>query len=201
MAGSGAYNVELVAYCPERHSGLVASWLRQPHVSRWWGDPEKVAQELSLPPSGGGEALIATDGVPVGYVRWQVPARKELDAAGLHEVPDDVVDIDIAIGEVDHLGHGIGSRALAMLRERLVKDGAVMVMLATSVDNTRAVRAYEKAGFSRRREFIDTDGGEYWLLVFEARPGEQARRPDAPEARSRLSGDAGAQAACPPVGP
>lgn len=44
-------------------------------------------------------------------------------------------------------------------------------MLATSIDNLRAIRAYEKAGFVRRRRFVDTDGGLYWLMVAEAEPG------------------------------
>ncbi|MBS3957512.1 MAG: GNAT family N-acetyltransferase [Clostridiales bacterium] len=167
---SGGHHVELVSYCPERHGALVASWLHQPHVSRWWGDPKKAAQELSVPPAGGGEAIIAADGAPVGYVRWQTPSRSDLDAAGLFDVPDDVTDIDIAIGETDYLGQGIGTRALVVLRERLVEGGTAMIILATSVANTRAVRAYEKAGFSRRRTFIDTDGGEYWLLTFEFPP-------------------------------
>jgi len=171
MAESGGHRVELITYCPESDSGLVASWLRQPHVSRWWGDPEKAALELSSPPVGGGEALIAADGVPVGYVRWQTPSRSELDTAGLFHVPDDVVESDVAIGNPDSLGQGIGPRVLTMLRDRLVEGGAVTIILATSVDNARTTRAYEKAGFTRRRQFVDTDGGDYWLLTFEARPG------------------------------
>lgn len=171
MAEPGDHHVELVAYRPERHGGLVASWIHRPHVSRWWGDPEKIAEELAVPPAGGGEAIIAADGVPVGYVRWQIPRRSELDAAGLFEVPDDVIDVDIAVGEADYLGRGVGPLALALLRDRLVEGGAATIMICASVDNTRAVRAYEKVGFSRRRQFIDTDGGDYWLLTFEPRPG------------------------------
>jgi aminoglycoside 6'-N-acetyltransferase len=97
--------------------------------------------------------------------------RRELDAAGLHEVPDDAIDIDIAIGEGDLLGRGIGSRALSILREHLVREGVTTVMFATSVDNTRAIQAYERAGFVRQRQFIDTDGASYWLMLSSAAPG------------------------------
>jgi len=166
-----AGHVELTPYVPERDAALLESWLQRPHVSAWWGDPRKAFDEVAQPPVDGGEELIAVDGMPVGYVRWQVPAREELDAAGLYEVPDDVIDIDIAIGEVDSVGRGVGSRALSVLRERLMRGGATTIMLATSVDNLRAVRACEKAGFVRRREFIDTDGGVYCLMMWEARPG------------------------------
>ena len=170
MPGRAA-DVQLTPFVPDRDTPLLESWLRRPHVSRWWGDPLKALEEASRPPAGGGEALIAVDGVAVGYVRWQVPAREELDAAGLNDLPDEVIDIDIAIGEAVLLGRGIGPRALSMLRARLARDGASTVMLATSVDNARAVRAYEKAGFVRRRQFVDTDGGSYWLMVSDATPG------------------------------
>ncbi len=170
MADTGKH-VELVPFSPEHDLPLVESWLRQQHVSQWWGDPVKALQEVSQRPRGGGEALIAVDGLPVGYVRWQVPRREELDAAGLHELPDDVVDIDIAVGDAERLGQGIGPAALAIVRDRLAEAGAGTIMLATSVENARAVRAYEKAGFARRRQFVDTDGSSYWLMVFEASSG------------------------------
>ena len=170
MVGRAAH-VQLTPFVPDRDTPLLASWLRRPHVSRWWGDPRKALEDVSRPPARGGEALIAVDGVPVGYVRWQVPTREELDAAGLHELPDDVVDIDVAIGEADLLGRGIGPRALSILRDRLARDGVSIIMLATSVDNARAVRAYEKAGFVRRRQFVDNDGGSYWLMVSEVTSG------------------------------
>jgi aminoglycoside 6'-N-acetyltransferase len=161
-------HVELIPFAPERDLDLLRSWLRQAHVSRWWGDPEEALKDASARPHGGGDALIAVGGVPVGYVRWQVPTREELDAAGLQEVPDDVIDIDMAVGEEAWIGRGIGPAALAILRDRLTRAGAKMVVLATSVENERAVRAYEKAAFTRRRQFVDTDGDTYWLMVFEA---------------------------------
>jgi ribosomal protein S18 acetylase RimI-like enzyme len=172
-------SVELAPFVPSRDAPLLETWLRRPHVSRWWGDPAQASAEAAEPRAGGGEALIVADGVPAGYVRWQVPSREELDAAGLHDVPGDAVDIDIAIGEASLLDRGVGSRALTALRERLFRDGAPTVMLATSVDNARAVRSYEKAGFTRRRRFVDTDGETYWLMAA-----------DAPVQRSRPAGRA-----------
>jgi hypothetical protein len=63
-------------------------------------------------PVGGDDALIAFDGTPVGYVRWQLAPRSELEAAGIAEVPDGAIDIDIAIGEEAFVGRGIGPAAL-----------------------------------------------------------------------------------------
>ncbi len=82
------------------------------------------------------------------------------------------MDIDIAIGEPDYLGLGVGPRALRQLVEELIEDSRVlMIMLATSVENEAAIRAYEKAGFVPRRWFDDPQCGECWLLVLEMPPG------------------------------
>jgi RimJ/RimL family protein N-acetyltransferase len=164
--------VRLDAFDPQRDADLVSAWMRAPHVSRWWGDPVKTLGEVLERPDAGGDALIVADEVPVGYIRWQRPTRAELDEAGLQEVPDETtIDIDIAIGEPDYIGIGVGSRAIGLLVNDLAADGSIRtIILATSVDNVVAVRAYEKAGFERRRRFDDPECGECWLLARDAPP-------------------------------
>jgi aminoglycoside 6'-N-acetyltransferase len=164
--------VRLDPFDPRRDADLVSAWMRAPHVSRWWGDPVRVLDEVMEQPYRGGAALIVADEVPVGFIRWQPPTRVELDEAGLQEVPDDTtIDIDIAIGEPDYIGIGVGSRAIGLLVKRLAADGnSRTIILATSVDNVVAVRAYEKAGFERRRRFDDPESGECWLLARDVPP-------------------------------
>lgn len=139
-------------------------------MARWWGEPEKVLPEvLARPGEGGGDALIEADGVPVGYVRWQHPTRAELDEAGLHDVPESVIDIDIGIGEASRLGRGIGAEALrqvlGIVRQR---KGVPLVMICTSVENEAALRCYRKAGFAKSREFDDPEYGRMLLLTVKA---------------------------------
>jgi RimJ/RimL family protein N-acetyltransferase len=98
-----------------------------------------------------------------------------LEAAGLHEIPEGSVDIDIAIGEADYIGCGVGSRALHLVVQRLGSERSIpLVMMGTSVENAIAIRACEKAGFRRLRTFDDPDYGPCWLLVYEA-PGPATR--------------------------
>ncbi len=164
--------VRLDPFDPARDADLVAAWMRAPHVTRWWGDSEQALGEVLERLSGGGDALVVADGVPVGYIRWQIPTRAALDAAGLREVPDGTMDIDIAIGEPDYVGLGVGPRALRRLAEELLGDSlSHMIMLATSVDNEAAIRAHEKVGFAPRRSFDDPQCGECWLLVPEVPAG------------------------------
>ncbi|MBW7862684.1 MAG: acetyltransferase [Phycisphaerae bacterium] len=164
--------VWLRTFHPLRDIARLSTWLRKPHIVRWWGDPRVQLHAALERPAAGGDALIVADGVPVGYVRWQQTPRPELEAAGLPEIPEGSVDIDIAIGEADYIGCGVGSRALKLVVQRLRSAESVpMIMMGTSVNNTVALRSFERAGFRRMRTFDDPDYGPCWLLVYEA-PGE-----------------------------
>ncbi|GMU84244.1 MAG: GNAT family N-acetyltransferase [Planctomycetota bacterium] len=161
--------VWLQPFHPGDDVARVSAWLRRPHIVRWWGDPQTQLPAVLERPVGGADALIIADRVPVGYVRWQQTPRAELEAAGLHEIPDGSVDIDIAIGETDYIGCGVGSRALQLVVQRLGSEKSLpLVMMATSIDNASAIRAAEKAGFRRLRTFQDPEYGPCWLLACES---------------------------------
>jgi len=164
--------VGLEPFDPRLHSERLLGWLRQPHVARWWGSTQQAMDHAtrSVP---GTQALIVADGIPVGYLCWQKPARQELEAAGLTDLPDELVDIDILIGEPDLVGQGVGSQALQLLLAQLRRESAVAFAgLGTSVSNVRAVRAYERAGFRLFREFQDPEWGPCTYLIADVR-GEQ----------------------------
>ena len=168
--------VHLETFDPELHSQRLRDRLHRPHVSRWWGDP-KLALENSLRCSSETHAVIVADGVPVGYLCWQTPPRDELEAAGLTDLPADLVDIDVLIGEPEFIDHGVGPRSLGLLLARLRVDPFVTVAgVGTSVSNARAIRAFEKAGFRLLREFQDPEFGSCWYMVIEVRDADSPLR-------------------------
>lgn len=113
-------------------------------------------------------AIIEAEGIPVGYLCWEFPPQQDLEEASLTDLPEGLIDIDILIGEPDLLGQGIGSDALGLLLERLRSRSDVRFTgLATSVNNQRAKRAYEKAGFQVFREFDDPESGRCYYLIQE----------------------------------
>lgn len=157
-------NVELESYDPGRHSQLLERWIRGGHVARWWGPSHQhqAALEQRSPDTHG---VILADGKPVGYICWQHPLREELEAAGLVDLPEDLVDIDILIGEPGYLGCGIGPQALILLLSRLRSEGVGVAGIATSVLNTVAIRAFEKAGFKAYRDFEEPDGWYRYMVA------------------------------------
>jgi aminoglycoside 6'-N-acetyltransferase len=164
----GPITLERVVW--ELHGALLTGWLGRPHVSRWWGDAETRGDQMRRTPDAE-HAIIAVDGRPVGYLRWKRVGRGALDRAGLSEIPEGAIDIDIFLGEPEWLGRGVGSTVLRILLEqRLRREAdAPLAGLCTSVENVAAIRAFEKAGFRKLREFEDPIYGRCWLLVADLR--------------------------------
>jgi len=165
---TGADRISLENFDPREGIDAIRDWLHAPHVVRWWGDAEGVIEEVLRPDPCGGDALIRIGDAGVGYIRWSTPGRDELHAAGLGEIPEGTVDVDIAIGEPGNRGRGIAPRALEILTCRLLGEGnAPGLMICPSTRNTRAIRAFEKAGFRRVRTFEDAEYGTSWLMTMD----------------------------------
>ncbi len=161
--------VRLAMFDESLHSEALHTWLNRPHVARWWGDP-KVALEHAVRCRPEVHAVIIADGTPIGYLCWQVPTAAELEGAGLADLPERLVDIDILIGEPDLLGLGIGPQALRLLLDQFSKESSYShAGLGTSVSNVRAIRAFEKAGFRLFRQFQDPELGPCWYMVAQLR--------------------------------
>ena len=164
--------VELVPFLSSRHRPLLRAWLRRAHVSPWWGDTkDALANVDGHPPDM--HATIVVGGEPVGYVCWQGLSAEELAAAGLGALPPDHVDVDILIGEVELLGRGIGPRVLHMVIERLRSLGVSSVGLATAVDNRRARRGFEKAGFRPFGAF-EEEGKRFVYMTTPSEEGQDS---------------------------
>ena len=140
-------------------------WLDRPHVTRWWGDRDEAMVAIRQH-SPADHALIAVDARPVGYLCWQRPLSEELAAAGLGDLPADLIDVDILIGEPDYVGRGIGPQALTLLLDQLRAAGRASVGMAAAAANPRARRAYEKAGFRLFRAFHE--GGQHYHYLVQS---------------------------------
>lgn len=146
---------------------LIEQWLHADHVRSTWGDPDANIRLLRHSPAKGNwRAIIEANGRRVGLVLWQHPTRQELDEAGLIDIPESVIDIDIMIGERKETGRGVGTAAIRLVAEAALSDPAVpFVVAATLLDNLASQRAFAKAGFRNDREFDDVPSGRCVLMV------------------------------------
>lgn len=162
----------------------IVRWRNESHVAEWWNtDDEPAPMTLEHVASTHGprddepwvmDCLITVGDRPVGFVQFY-PWSEEADEAREVGIPDvhGSYGLDIFIGEPNLIDRGLGSRAVALLASHLFDErDATSVALLTPVGNERAHRAYEKAGFRKVTQTLDTDvvNGERrmsWLMVLD----------------------------------
>jgi aminoglycoside 6'-N-acetyltransferase len=142
------------------------AWLQAPEVMHWWGDP---AEQLKLLKEDLNEPrmvvqIVSFDGRPFAYV--QDYAVHDWPQPHFERLPVGSRAIDAFVGESDMIGRGHGPAFLRLVAERLKTEGAPVVVIDPDVDNVRARRAYEKAGF-RGDAIVETGEGPAILMTFD----------------------------------
>ena len=142
---------QTIAFVPVagRDLPLLQRWMNQPHWRRWWGEPEAelgLIRDMIEGRDSTRPFIFHVGGEPTGYIQYWM-AGEEDGEPWLKELPEDAVGVDLSIGEKDRLSKGIGSGVLRAFAERLAQAGHGTIIIDPDIDNRRAVRAYEKAGF------------------------------------------------------
>jgi aminoglycoside 6'-N-acetyltransferase len=145
---------------------LVKRWIAIPHVRRWWHDPieqfELVSGDLDHPEVA--QFIVCTDARPFAYLQCYHLTAVNKDFGSQ---PDGTRGLDQFIGEADMLERGHGSAFVREFTNRLFATGTPRVVLDPEPENARAIRAYEKAGFTRDR-VVDTPDGPALLMWRDA---------------------------------
>ena len=147
---------------------LIRAWLITPDIQDWWGPLSSTEAEVNIALSSDHAIcrIIECDGVAVGYCHaidatmWgdQLPS----------ELQPGTWDLEIFVASEAHRGQGIGQIALGALKNEVFSTTlAVAVCVFPSIRNERAVRAYEKAGFTWQRIWNDPHAGPSWFMVAE----------------------------------
>jgi aminoglycoside 6'-N-acetyltransferase len=157
---------------------LMRRWLESPHMREWWGEPETelgyVRDMIDARPF-----IFSVDDEPVGYIQyWFVGHHQNAtwiaDQPWLAELPADAVGVDLSIGNPDKLAQGIGSGALRTFAEQLVRQGHRTIVIDPDPSNTRAVRAYEKAGFRAIPRLVGRTG-DTLIMQYESEDNDPDR--------------------------
>ncbi len=142
---------------------LVRRWLETPEVVRWWGHSDEqfalVSGDLHHPDMD--QFIVSIDGRPFAYIQCYALSTWN---QGFGPQPLGTRGIDQFIGEPDLIGLGHGSHFIRRFTDKLLRSGLPRVVTDPDPANGRAVRAYEKAGFSRDR-MVETPDGPALLMV------------------------------------
>jgi len=146
---------------------LVRRWLAMPHVAEWWGDADEqfdlVSGDLDEPAMD--QFIVVAQDRPFGYLQCYDPAAWPEGGLGAH--PNGTRGIDQFIGEAGMVDRGHGSAFIRAFTDDLFGAGTPRVVTDPDPRNTRAIRAYEKAGFVKN-DLVDTADGIALLMVRNA---------------------------------
>ncbi len=164
---------------------MLAGWLRDPAVGAWWEGVsvtyddayvyDNVLEDCDIVT----HSVVELDGAPIGFQQWY-PVDHDADLLAEYEltIDDRAWGIDQFVGESRLHDRGIGSRQVRAVVDWLLGPdgpGARLVVTDPVVENLRAVRCYEKAGFRKVRvlpdhERVDGEPRDSWLMERPAGP-------------------------------
>jgi len=142
---------------------LIRRWLALPHVREWWGDPSEQYKLVSgdLDVSAMDQFIVQTAGDDFGYLQcYDLTAWN----SGFGTHPKGTRGIDLFIGEPGMIARGHGSALIRAFVDERLRNGAPRIVTDPDSSNTRAVRAYAKAGFEEAG-MVDTPDGPALLMV------------------------------------
>jgi aminoglycoside 6'-N-acetyltransferase len=144
---------------------LVRRWLAEPHVAEWWGDPVEqyglVSGDLDEPAMD--QFIVSAASGEFGYIQcYDLTAWN----SGFGAQPPGTRGIDQFIGEPGMIGCGHGSGFIRQFTDALLSE-IPRIVTDPDPENTRAVRAYAKAGFEKVK-MVDTPDGPALLMVRDA---------------------------------
>ena len=151
---------------------LLHEWVNRPHVAEWWEEDKSLAHierthGADLESDVIWQFFACLDGVPVGYVQFYRVMGANPDW-WQDETDPGARGVDQFLANADQLGRGLGSQMVRQFVARLFADPAVSkVQTDPAPSNARAIRAYEKAGFSKDR-LVDTPDGVALLMFRDA---------------------------------
>ena len=144
--GAGRYAFRAVE---ESDLPMLADWLSKPHNTQWWkddaaasvGEIRQAMDDIATEP-----LIVELDGQPIAYLQSYDPHLE--DDHPYQDQPTGTLGLDISIGPAELLGKGHGSAIIAQFSEMLFAEGTPRIVIDPDPANARAIRAYEKAGFT-----------------------------------------------------
>ena len=156
---------------------LVAVWLGEPHVARWYLTGSTIEQEIEELRQGiAGDQptrclVVLERGRPIGWCQWYLCGDYPDHAAGVSAHPQDV-GIDYAIGDPTQTGGGVGTALVAALVTHIRGERPGAGLIADPEAANRASRrVLEKNGFRLLREgSVDSERTDAAMAIYRLAP-------------------------------
>jgi aminoglycoside 6'-N-acetyltransferase len=154
----------------------LAKWLSDPSVLEFYEgrdnpfDLNKVNEVFYPPEDKEVKCMVEYDGKSIGYIQFYEAAEEMKKEYGyLNEI---VYGTDQFIGEKDYWNKGIGTLLVTSMVEYLTEyKMADRIVMDPQTRNTRAVKCYEKCGFTKRKllrghELHEGKYQDCWLMEY-----------------------------------
>ena len=163
----------------KRDYRLMSEWLTDERVLEFYEgrdnphDSAKAREKFRPLVTGEDSAtpcILEHGDAPIGYIQYY--PVEDVAEYGL-ESGDDTYGLDLFIGEPEYWNRGIGSRAMRALITYLFEStDARRIVIDPQVSNCRAIRSYEKAGFSKfkvlpKHEWHEGEYRDCWIMVID----------------------------------
>lgn len=156
------HSIDTFTFKPLKESDLtlVSEWLEKPHVKEWWND-ELTAEQIQskyrekIGSSLVGAFIVYLNTTPIGFIQYW-----------WFEPTGDTVGIDQFIGEEDYINCGYGTHMILGFVKKIFKNPRIKtIMVDPDPANQRAIRCYEKAGFTFVEQSITLEGIAYVMGI------------------------------------
>lgn len=153
----------------KRDLALLRVWASQPHWQEWWGSAEEAVDEIeeAMDSIETEPLIVELDGKPVAYLQAYDPHME--DEHPYQDQPFGTLGLDLTLGPAELIGQGHGSTLLKQFAEQLFGEGHTRLIIDPDPTNVRAIRAFEKAGFTR----FDQRNSIYGSVLLMARDAEK----------------------------
>jgi RimJ/RimL family protein N-acetyltransferase/ubiquinone/menaquinone biosynthesis C-methylase UbiE len=161
-----------------RDKNLLVSWLNDPLVLTYYGgrdrphDGDLVDEHFYMEEDSAVRCLIEYENRPIGYIQFYEIEEEERLAYGYSESTDKIYGTDQFIGETAYWDQGIGKLLVTSMLDYLMSvQKADRVVMDPQQWNIRAIKCYERCGFTKvkelpAREMHEGELRDCWLMEY-----------------------------------
>ncbi|MBW3110779.1 MULTISPECIES: GNAT family N-acetyltransferase [Bacillaceae] len=171
---SGALNVRPLE---DKDKYTLSRWLSNPEVLEFYEGRDRpftiqLVEEKFLSDRGVMSCLVEYEGNEVGYLQYYQLDHETMIRYGYTNLDEVIYGTDQFIGETEYWNKGVGTQLIRAVVEYLLqKEGVHRLVMDPMTWNTRAIRCYEKCGYSKARILREHElhEGKYhdaWLMEF-----------------------------------